>query len=168
MSISYTDLIVEAVVSYGEVKGTSKEDLWKATVSKKPEADLKQFTLRLKKLLEQGVLKSSNYKYRLCKVYHKKLLSKLEKGQDSLPIVVSKSRATTKKSAKKGESKRRVSKKKTSPVRASAVKSRRSSKVTKRSINGKKARASKAKNSRKKVSEEVVKAGVPAVTKPGI
>ena len=62
MSISYTDLIVEAVVSYGEVKGTSKEDLWKATVSKKPEADLKQFTLRLKKLLEQGVLKSSNYR----------------------------------------------------------------------------------------------------------
>ena len=97
MSISYTDLIVEAVVSYGEVKGTSKEDLWKATVSKKPEADLKQFTLRLKKLLEQGVLKSSNYRYRLCKVYHKKLLSKLEKGQDSLPVVVSKSRATTKK-----------------------------------------------------------------------
>jgi hypothetical protein len=52
MKHSYMEMIEDAVITLGERKGSSRQALWKCVSTKYPEADYKQFIVRLKKLKE--------------------------------------------------------------------------------------------------------------------
>ena len=47
---SYSEMIEEAVLSLGELLGSSRQAIWKAVSSQYPEADYKRFVVRLKKM----------------------------------------------------------------------------------------------------------------------
>jgi len=50
----YLEMIEEALITLGDRKGSSRQGLWKVVQSKNPEADYKQFLVRLKKLTRDG------------------------------------------------------------------------------------------------------------------
>ena len=51
----YTDLIETAILTLGERKGSSRQAIWKSIHSLYPEADYKQFFIRLRKMSQAGI-----------------------------------------------------------------------------------------------------------------
>jgi hypothetical protein len=50
VSKSYSEMIEEAVLGLGEVMGSSRPAIWKALSAHYPDADYKQFVIRLNKM----------------------------------------------------------------------------------------------------------------------
>jgi len=51
----YADLIETAILTLGERKGSSRQAIWKSIHSLYPEADYKQFFIRLRKMSQAGI-----------------------------------------------------------------------------------------------------------------
>lgn len=54
MVITYSDMIVDCILTLKERKGASRVAIWKCMQAKYPESDYKQFLIRLKKLGQDG------------------------------------------------------------------------------------------------------------------
>ena len=50
MTMRYSDMIADAILTLEDRKGSSRQAIWKCIESKYPEADYKQFLIRLKKV----------------------------------------------------------------------------------------------------------------------
>jgi len=49
---TYFEMIEDAILTLGERKGSSRQAIWKVISTKYPEADFKQYLIRLKKVKE--------------------------------------------------------------------------------------------------------------------
>jgi len=52
----YAEMIEEAILSLGEIRGSSRQAIWKAVNGKYPDADYKQFVVRLRKMLQSSIV----------------------------------------------------------------------------------------------------------------
>lgn len=97
---SYLEMVEDALIILSERKGSSRSSLWKCVNAKYPEADYKQFLIRLKKLSRDGTeIIYDKGRYRLTPSYKIKILKALKKG--TTPKRVKKTKATMKKTKKK-------------------------------------------------------------------
>ena len=51
---TYFDMIADSLLTLNDRKGSTRQGLWKCLSSKYPEADYKQFLIRLKKITHDG------------------------------------------------------------------------------------------------------------------
>ena len=92
----YLDMIQEALSTLRERQGSSRQAIWKCVHCKHPEADYKQFLVRLKKFKAGSTLEEPNKgRYRLTQQFKQKLLDQLKKGKSGKRVL--KTKATTKK-----------------------------------------------------------------------
>jgi hypothetical protein len=78
-------MITDGLLTLAERKGSTKQALWKFLHTKYPEADLRQFQIRLKKLRTHGDVLDKEVKggrFKLNKDYRKKILKLLKKGKN--------------------------------------------------------------------------------------
>jgi hypothetical protein len=96
---SYLEMIQDALITLADRKGSSRPGLWKCVSAKYPEADYKQYLIRLKKLSHDGKeIVSNKHRFKLNPDYKKKLIKALEKGESTKKVM--KTKATMKKSKK--------------------------------------------------------------------
>ena len=81
-SHTYLEMIVDAIVTLSDRKGSSRQALWKCIQNKYAEADYKQFLIRLKKIAQSGteVYQASMGRYKLNQSFKDKYKKALEKG----------------------------------------------------------------------------------------
>lgn len=123
---SYSEMIEEAVLSLGELRGSSRQAIWKTLSSQYDNADYKRFVVRLRKMRESNQISQTKGKFRLETNYKHKLLKALEKGKTGVVAVKGKKSAADKK--KKGTSKGAMKK-----AKKQAMKERKTAAVAKRS-----------------------------------
>jgi hypothetical protein len=58
-------MIEDAIITLGERKGSSRQALWKVVHAKHPEADYKQFLIRLKKEAKEGNIVGGKGRFKL-------------------------------------------------------------------------------------------------------
>lgn len=106
MPSHYLEMIEDALIQLSDRKGSSRQAIWKYINSKYPEADYKQFLIRLKKLTHEksDIDQPSRGLYKLSQQRREKLRKALAKGSTAKPSV-RKTKATMKKS-KKNQKKR--------------------------------------------------------------
>ena len=77
MKASYTEMIEDAILTLKDRSGSSRQAIWKCLHAKYPEADYKQFLVRLKKVKgsDQIVVDGNNFK--LSREYREKLVKAL-------------------------------------------------------------------------------------------
>jgi hypothetical protein len=75
--MKYLDMITDAIITLGERSGSSRQALWKCIEAKYPEADYKQFLIRLKKEAQEGNLVANKQKFKL----DPKVKAKMLKGK---------------------------------------------------------------------------------------
>jgi histone H1/5 len=103
----YAEMIEDALIQLSDRKGSSRVGLWKYVNAKYPEADYKQFLIRLKKLShEKSELTFEHGRYKLTQNHKVKLLRALDKGSKTKKRV-QKTKATMKKSKKKQKKQRK-------------------------------------------------------------
>jgi hypothetical protein len=110
MKLSYHEMIEDAILTLADRQGSTRLEIWKCVHSKYPEADYKQFLVRMKKVDPKIIVRAAKgQKWRLDPNYRARLLTALKNG---------KSPATAKKqtpaSIKKNKNKKRVSSKRPS------------------------------------------------------
>jgi hypothetical protein len=77
---SYFEMIEDAILTLSERKGSSRQAIWRCVNAKYPEADYKQFIIRLKKIKENGNVVTNGSRWRLSPNYKLKLVKALAKG----------------------------------------------------------------------------------------
>lgn len=93
-------MIEYALVTLADRKGSSRPAIWKCLSAQFPEADYKQFLIRLKKIAhEKKQIIQNKQRFRLEPNYRQKLARQLEKG--TTVKKVKKTKATMKKSKRK-------------------------------------------------------------------
>lgn len=75
---TYFEMVEDAILTLGERMGSSRQAIWKYLNTKYPEADYKQFLIRLKKIKESDNIVQNKGKFKLSQDYKKKLLKVLE------------------------------------------------------------------------------------------
>lgn len=96
----YLDMIENALIHLHERKGSSRVAIWKYVNSQYPEADFKQFLIRLKKLShEKAHILFDKGRYKITPNERQKLKKQLDKGSATKKRV-HKTKATMKKSKK--------------------------------------------------------------------
>ena len=83
---SYTEMIHEALLTLAERKGSSRQAIWKVINTKYPEADYKQYLIRLKRVNPDEVA-HEKARYRFTKAFREKTLKALKKGKDVVSAV---------------------------------------------------------------------------------
>jgi len=91
--MKYLDMIQSAIITLAERGGSSRQGLWKVVSAQHPEADYKQFLVRLKKESHEGNIIRVGQRFKLDPAQKKKIIS----GKSS----AKKSKATMKKSKKR-------------------------------------------------------------------
>jgi histone H1/5 len=156
--LSYFEMIEDAILTLAERKGSTRQAIWKFISIKYPEADYKQFLVRLKKVKENNNIEPvGTMRFKLSSNYRKKLLTALKKGVQ--PKAVQKSKATMKnsskrkaaKTAKKGSAKRTSSKGSVKRTSAKGKAAKGGKKMTKR---GSKSGAGKKTSGSKKTQQK--------------
>lgn len=97
----YLEMVEDALIQLSDRKGSSRVAMWKYISSKYPEADYKQFLIRLKKLShEKSDIVNEKGRYKLTQDHKNKLKKALAKGSTT-KTRVQKTKATMKKSKRK-------------------------------------------------------------------
>lgn len=63
--MKYLDMIQDGIITLADRKGSSRQALWKCVNAKYPEADYKQFLIRLKKESHDGNILHEKGRYKL-------------------------------------------------------------------------------------------------------
>lgn len=134
--LSYFEMIEDAILGLAERKGSTRQAIWKFISYKHPEADYKQYLIRLKKVKDNSNIEAvGTQRFKLSANYRHKLLKALKKGEPTK--AVQKSKATMKKSGKRKAAKAKTAK------RASSKKSSSKGGVKRASGKGKAAKGKK-------------------------
>ncbi len=155
---SYFEMIEDAILTLGDRKGSSRQGIWKVISTKYPEADFKQYLIRLKKVKDSDHIEQVGpSRFKLSSSYRAKLLKTLKNGKEVKPIKKTKAtmkkqskrkpRTSTKRSAamstKKGSSKRSSSAKSGAKKSGKGGKGRKVAKKNTKAATGKSTRGSK-------------------------
>ena len=96
---SYFEMIADGLTTLADRKGSSRQALWKCVSAKYPNADYKQFLVRLRKITRDGKeISMHKQRYRLNSDFKSKVRKAMEKGE--IIAKVHKTNATMKKSKK--------------------------------------------------------------------
>ncbi len=94
---TYSEMIIDSVITLADRKGSTRDGLWKAISSKFPDTTKAQFSLRLKKMGQaKDVIEIRKQRIFLAKDFRAKAMKRMKKG-----LAPTKSKATMKKKAKK-------------------------------------------------------------------
>jgi len=61
----YAEMIEDAILTLNERSGSSRQGIWKCLNAKYPEADYKQFLIRLKKLSKEGPIIQNKGRFKI-------------------------------------------------------------------------------------------------------
>ena len=155
---TYLEMIQVALLTLNETGGSSRQELWKCVGSKFPEADYKQFLVRLKKLSADSksfIVHGKNVqRFALDKKYKDKLKRRLEKGLPIIKAIASASMTDSVKKAMKKPKKKIVKKPKKSNKKKMAKDGKQKMKGAKSDkSSGTKAKGKQMKQDKKKTSE---------------
>ena len=90
---TYNEMVVGALLTLNERGGSSRQAIWKCVQAKYPEADYKQYIVRLKKLAENPashIVKVNNSVFKLARPFKEKAIKRMANGESVRKVVTTK------------------------------------------------------------------------------
>jgi len=87
---TYNEMVVSALLTLNERGGSSRQALWKCVSAKFPEADYKQFIVRLKKLAENPashIVRVNSATFKLAQSFKEKAKKRIANGESVKRVV---------------------------------------------------------------------------------
>ena len=101
---TYNDMVITALLTLNERGGSSRQAIWKCVEAKFPEADYKQYIVRLKKLAENPashIVRVNSATFKLSQSFKEKAKRRMEKGETIHKVVATKASTHENQAARK-------------------------------------------------------------------